>query len=45
MVEIHAEVLHRAENIGKETLKILELATGEKISEHDIIRIDDDYNR
>ncbi len=37
--------VHRAENCGKKLVKILELAKGEVISEDDIIRIEDDYNR
>jgi mannose-1-phosphate guanylyltransferase/mannose-6-phosphate isomerase len=44
-VKIPAGVIHRAENTGTEKLKILELATGYKISEDDIIRLEDDYNR
>jgi len=44
-VRIPAGRVHRAENTGKVTLEILELATGEDISEDDIIRYEDDYKR
>ncbi len=44
-VKIPAGALHRAENTSDKEVKILELATGEKILEEDIERIEDDYNR
>ena len=37
--------LHRLENIGNNLLKIVEIQIGEKISEDDIERIEDDYGR
>ena len=36
---------HRIENIGKSKLTIIEIQTGEKLSEADIIRLDDVYGR
>ncbi len=44
-VRIPAGALHRAENTGSGELEILELASGEKISEDDIERVEDDYGR
>lgn len=44
-VKIPSGALHRAENTGNKELKILELATGEKILEDDIQRLEDDYDR
>ncbi|MFC2061484.1 mannose-1-phosphate guanylyltransferase/mannose-6-phosphate isomerase [Elusimicrobiota bacterium] len=44
-IKIPAQTLHRAQNRGIEMLRILELACGEKISEDDIIRVEDDYKR
>ncbi|MGM0568873.1 MAG: mannose-1-phosphate guanylyltransferase/mannose-6-phosphate isomerase [Elusimicrobiota bacterium] len=44
-LSIPAGALHRVENISQGELKILELARGNKISEDDIIRVEDDYNR
>ncbi|MGM0442135.1 MAG: mannose-1-phosphate guanylyltransferase/mannose-6-phosphate isomerase [Elusimicrobiota bacterium] len=44
-VQIASGVEHRLENIGENKLKILELATGEKILEDDIQRLEDDYDR
>ena len=44
-IKIPCGTAHRAENISKSTLKILELATGKKIFEDDIIRLSDDYDR
>ncbi len=44
-VSIPAGVVHRAHNTGEEELKILELATGDKITEDDIVRLEDDYDR
>ncbi len=44
-IKIPAQTIHRAENTGQKLLEILELATGDNISEDDIIRIEDDYNR
>jgi mannose-1-phosphate guanylyltransferase/mannose-6-phosphate isomerase len=36
---------HRLENRGKETLRIIEVQTGEYLGEDDIIRLEDDYGR
>ena len=37
--------LHRLENIGKDLLTIVEIQIGEKISEDDIERLEDDFGR
>ena len=37
--------LHRLENIGKQNLTIVEIQIGEKISEDDIERLEDDFGR
>ena len=37
--------LHRLENIGKKNLTIVEIQIGEKISEDDIERLEDDFGR
>ena len=37
--------LHRLENIGKDLLKLIEIQIGEKISEDDIERLEDDFGR
>tara|TARA_X000000368_G_scaffold389421_1_gene351785 strand:- start:245 stop:1024 length:780 start_codon:yes stop_codon:yes gene_type:complete len=37
--------LHRLENYTKTNLKIIEIQIGDKLSEDDIIRVDDDYGR
>ena len=37
--------LHRLENIGNNLLKVVEIQIGEKISEDDIERIEDDFGR
>ncbi|MBN2406636.1 MAG: mannose-1-phosphate guanylyltransferase/mannose-6-phosphate isomerase [Elusimicrobia bacterium] len=44
-LRIPAGKLHRAENRGSDSVMILELATGEKIEEDDIVRVEDDYER
>lgn len=44
VIFIGKKEIHRAENIGKEVLQILELQTG-KCQESDIKRIKDDYGR
>ena len=36
---------HRIENTGTEILSFIEVAFGENLSEEDIVRIQDDYNR
>jgi mannose-1-phosphate guanylyltransferase len=42
---IPKETIHRLENKQETPLKIIEIQTGNYLSEDDIIRIDDDYNR
>ena len=37
--------VHRLENPGAEPLVVLELQTGETLSEEDIVRVEDDYDR
>ena len=37
--------LHRLENIGKNTLTLVEIQIGNKISEDDIERLEDDFGR
>ena len=37
--------LHRLENIGNNLLTVVEIQVGEKISEDDIERIEDDFGR
>ena len=44
IVFIGKKEIHRAENIGKEVVRILELQRG-KCSEKDIVRIEDDFGR
>jgi mannose-1-phosphate guanylyltransferase/mannose-6-phosphate isomerase len=44
-IEIQEGTVHRVENKGDCLLKILEFAKGEIISEDDIVRIEDDYDR
>ncbi|WP_136657489.1 phosphomannose isomerase type II C-terminal cupin domain [Nitratireductor sp. XY-223] len=36
---------HRVHNTGPETLVLLEVQTGERLRESDIVRIEDDYSR
>lgn len=42
---IPREELHRVENRGKENLVIMEVQTGDKLDENDIIRVEDDFGR
>ncbi|MCH7505160.1 phosphomannose isomerase type II C-terminal cupin domain [PVC group bacterium] len=44
-VEIACGDIHRIENTGNEALVFIEVALGEKLSEEDIIRIEDDFGR
>ena len=37
--------LHRLENIGENLLTLVEIQIGEKISEDDIERLEDDFGR
>ena len=42
---IPQQTFHRMENRGNETLEIIEVQNGNCISEEDIVRIEDDFNR
>jgi mannose-6-phosphate isomerase len=42
---IPVETVHRLENPGSHPLVIVEVQTGEILSEEDIIRLEDDYQR
>ena len=44
-VFIAKEQKHRIENIGTEVVEFIEVQTGEKLSEDDIVRVEDIYNR
>ncbi|MBF0121787.1 MAG: phosphomannose isomerase type II C-terminal cupin domain [Candidatus Omnitrophica bacterium] len=45
VVDIPVHVIHRMANIGKEPLVFIEVACGNKLTEEDIIRLQDDYLR
>lgn len=45
VVDVPVGAVHRICNIGKEKLVFIEVACGEHLSEDDIVRLDDDYNR
>ena len=38
-------VIHRLENTGTTPLRLIEVQTGDLISEDDIIRVEDDFGR
>lgn len=42
---IPVEAKHRLENAGSDILKVIEVQTGEFLSEDDIIRYEDDFQR
>ncbi|NLJ37519.1 MAG: cupin domain-containing protein [Candidatus Atribacteria bacterium] len=42
---IPLQTLHRMENRGDEPLEVIEVQNGDCVSEEDIIRIEDDFNR
>lgn len=44
-VDIPAETEHRIENIGKGKLTFIEIQTGSRLEEDDIVRIEDVYGR
>ena len=44
-IDIPKGAKHRVENKGKEQLIIIEIQSGEKLLENDIIRLEDIYNR
>ena len=37
--------MHRLENVGNIPLEVIEIQTGERLNEDDIIRLEDDYKR
>ncbi len=45
IVDIPVHVIHRMANIGKEPLVFIEVACGKKLTEEDIVRLQDDYER
>ena len=45
IVESSGGTVHRLENIGKNLLTLVEIQIGEKISEDDIERLEDDFGR
>lgn len=45
VVDIPLGAVHRIGNTGKELLIFIEVATGAILTEEDIIRLEDDYNR
>lgn len=45
VVDIPVRVLHRMANMGKDPLVFIEVACGDKLTEEDIIRLQDDFDR
>jgi mannose-6-phosphate isomerase-like protein (cupin superfamily) len=45
VIDIPLGAIHRIGNTGQENLIFIEVATGEILTEEDIIRLQDDYNR
>ena len=45
VVDIPVGVVHRIANVGDKKLVFIEVACGEKLSEEDIVRLQDDYAR
>lgn len=45
VVDVPLGAVHRIGNTGKDTLVFIEVACGDYLSEDDIIRLQDDYNR
>lgn len=45
VVDVPLGCVHRIGNTGKEPLVFIEVACGEELTEDDIIRLQDDYNR
>ena len=45
IVDIPVHVIHRMANIGKKPLVFIEVACGKKLTEEDILRLQDDYAR
>ena len=44
-VDISAKTKHRLENLTDDVIEIIEIQTGDMLSEQDIIRLEDVYNR
>ena len=45
IIDVPLGAIHRIANVGKENLVFIEVACGDYLSEDDIVRIEDDYNR
>ena len=45
VVDVPLGAVHRIANSGKDKLVFIEVACGDKLSEDDIIRLEDDYKR
>jgi mannose-6-phosphate isomerase-like protein (cupin superfamily) len=45
IVDIPVGVIHRIANMGKKPLVFIEVACGNKLTEEDIVRLQDDYVR
>ena len=45
VVDIPVRVLHRMANMGKQPLVFIEVACGNKLTEEDIVRLQDDFDR
>ena len=45
VVDIPVRVLHRMANMGKKPLVFIEVACGDKLTEEDIVRLQDDFDR
>jgi mannose-6-phosphate isomerase-like protein (cupin superfamily) len=45
VVDIPVRVLHRMANMGKQPLVFIEVACGHKLTEEDIVRLHDDFDR
>ena len=45
VIDVPCGAIHRMSNVGKDKLVFIEVACGKHLSEDDIVRIEDDYNR
>jgi mannose-1-phosphate guanylyltransferase len=45
VIDIPVRVLHRMANVGKQSLVFIEVACGDKLTEEDIVRLQDDFDR
>ena len=45
VIDVPVGAVHRMANVGKEQLVFIEVACGQYLSEDDIVRLDDDYDR